>query len=100
MSEGIRIDKWLWAVRLVKTRSIATDLCKRGRVFIDGNAVKPSRQLQIGDQIIFEDMIHYTMVKSNMFNGVKHPDMAIWTKDDQLKIVRQFNYSDFKNRLS
>lgn len=58
------------------------------------------KELQIGDQIIFEDMIHYTMVKSNMFNGVKHPDIAIWTKNDQLKIIRQFNYSDFKNRLS
>ncbi len=58
------------------------------------------KELQVGDRIIFEDMIHYTMVKSNMFNGVKHPDIAIWTKDDQLKIVRQFNFQDFKNRLS
>jgi len=58
------------------------------------------KELQVGDQIIFEDMIHYTMVKSNMFNGVKHPDIAIWTKDNQLKIVRKFDYQDFKNRLS
>ena len=54
MSEGIRIDKWLWAVRLVKTRSIATDLCKRGKVFVDGSPAKPSKQLQIGDEIVIK----------------------------------------------
>ncbi len=58
------------------------------------------KELQAGDQIIFEDMIHYTMVKTTMFNGVKHPDIAIWTQNDELKIVRQFGYEDFKNRLS
>lgn len=58
------------------------------------------KDLQAGDRIIFEDMIHYTMVKTTMFNGVKHPDIAIWTQDDKLKIVRQFDYHDFKNRLS
>ncbi len=58
------------------------------------------KELQIGDQIIFEDMIHYTMVKTTMFNGIKHPDIAIWTMEDKLKVIRQFNYADFKNRLS
>ena len=58
------------------------------------------KDLKVGDQIIFEDMIHYTMVKTTMFNGVKHPDIAIWTKNDELKILRSFNYEDFKNRLS
>ncbi|WP_319501539.1 carboxynorspermidine decarboxylase [uncultured Draconibacterium sp.] len=58
------------------------------------------RELQIGEQIVFLDMIHYTMVKTTMFNGVNHPTIAIWTKDEQLKIVRKFNYEDFKNRLS
>jgi carboxynorspermidine decarboxylase len=58
------------------------------------------RELQIGEQIIFLDMIHYTMVKTTMFNGVNHPAIAIWTKDEQLNIVRKFRYEDFKNRLS
>lgn len=58
------------------------------------------RKLQIGEQVIFHDMIHYTMVKTTMFNGVNHPDIAIWTENDELKIVRQFNYQDFKSRLS
>ncbi|MCY1722955.1 carboxynorspermidine decarboxylase [Prolixibacteraceae bacterium Z1-6] len=57
-------------------------------------------ELQIGEQVVFLDMIHYTMVKTTMFNGVNHPTIAIWTEKDELKIVRQFNYNDFKNRLS
>ncbi|HYQ58255.1 MAG TPA: carboxynorspermidine decarboxylase [Draconibacterium sp.] len=58
------------------------------------------RELQIGDQIVFLDMIHYTMVKTTMFNGVNHPAIAIWTKEDKLKIIRRFKYEDFKARLS
>jgi carboxynorspermidine decarboxylase len=58
------------------------------------------RQLNIGDQIIFKDMIHYTMVKTTMFNGVNHPAIAIWKEIDSLEIVREFNYEDFKGRLS
>jgi len=58
------------------------------------------KQLNIGDQIIFKDMIHYTMVKTTMFNGVNHPAIAIWKENDSLEIVREFNYEDFKGRLS
>lgn len=58
------------------------------------------RELKIGGKIVFLDMIHYTMVKTSMFNGVNHPAIAIWTKNDRLKIVREFNYEDYKNRLS
>jgi carboxynorspermidine decarboxylase len=58
------------------------------------------RELKPGDQVIFRDMIHYTMVKTTMFNGVNHPAIAIWTEDEQLKIVREFHYEDFKGRLS
>ncbi|RIH64788.1 carboxynorspermidine decarboxylase [Mariniphaga sediminis] len=57
-------------------------------------------ELKPGDRIVFKDMIHYTMVKTTMFNGVKHPAIAIWTENDQLKIVREFQYEDFKGRLS
>jgi carboxynorspermidine decarboxylase len=56
--------------------------------------------LQIGDQLVFEDMIHYTMVKTTTFNGVKHPDISILREDGQLEIVKHFEYEDFKNRLS
>lgn len=56
-------------------------------------------ELKIGDRLILEDMIHYTMVKTTMFNGVKHPDIAILKKDGSLEILRQFIYEDFKSRL-
>ena len=58
------------------------------------------KELRPGDPIIFEDMIHYTTVKTTMFNGVNHPAIAIWTEDNHLKIVREFTYEDFKGRLS
>lgn len=47
----VRVDKWLWATRVFKTRSIATDACKKGRVTISGMNVKPSHGVKIGDVI-------------------------------------------------
>lgn len=47
----VRIDKWLWAVRIFKTRTAAADACKKGRVMIDGIAVKPSRNIREGEII-------------------------------------------------
>lgn len=58
------------------------------------------KELHIDDTIVFQDMIHYTMVKTTMFNGVNHPAIAIWTEKDELKIIRNFTYEDFKSRLS
>jgi carboxynorspermidine decarboxylase len=55
--------------------------------------------LSIGDPIIFEDMIHYTMVKTSMFNGVQHPAMGI-IRNDKFHLVREFTYQDYKSRLS
>lgn len=56
--------------------------------------------LEVGQKLIFEDMIHYTMVKTTMFNGVQHPRIAIWRPDQTLDVVREFHYEDFKGRLS
>ncbi len=58
------------------------------------------KELKVGDRIVFKDMIHYTMVKTTMFNGIYHPEIGIWTKEGYYKQVRKFNYNDFKNRLS
>lgn len=58
------------------------------------------QELQSGDTIVFEDMIHYTMVKTTMFNGVMHPSIAILKENGELEVVRKFNYLDYKNRLS
>jgi len=57
-------------------------------------------ELKIGEQIVFLDMIHYTMVKTTMFNGVNHPVIAIWRENGELDIIREFGYADFKSRLS
>ena len=51
MNEAVRIDKWLWAVRVFKTRTIASEACKKGRVLIDNNSVKPSRMIRIGEVV-------------------------------------------------
>jgi len=56
-------------------------------------------ELQIGEEIIFEDMIHYTTVKSNTFNGISHPAIGMHHEDGKLEILRQFGYEDYRNRM-
>jgi len=58
------------------------------------------KKLIPGDRIIFLDMIHYTMVKTTTFNGVHHPSIGIWTKEGKFRLIREFGYEDYKNRLS
>ena len=57
------------------------------------------RALVPGDRLVFHDMSHYTMVKTTMFNGVKHPNLALWD-GKTLDVVRRFGYADFRDRLS
>lgn len=57
-------------------------------------------ELMPGDRIVFLDMIHYTMVKTSTFNGVAHPSIGIWQSDGRFRMVRQFGYSDYRDRLS
>lgn len=56
--------------------------------------------LKVGDRIVFEDMIHYTIVKTTMFNGVSHPAIGLWTKEGTFELYRQFGYEDYKQRMS
>ncbi|MDR1878595.1 MAG: carboxynorspermidine decarboxylase, partial [Bacteroidales bacterium] len=56
--------------------------------------------LTTGSKIVFEDMAHYTMVKTTFFNGVQHPHIAVWTKEDELLLLRSFGYEDYKGKLS
>tara|TARA_R110002050_G_scaffold57423_5_gene129400 strand:+ start:331538 stop:332704 length:1167 start_codon:yes stop_codon:yes gene_type:complete len=72
--------------------------CLAGDVVDDYSFAEP---LQIGQRLIFEDMSHYTMVKTSTFNGTHLPALAIWnSKTDALNVVKTFGYEDFKNRLS
>jgi carboxynorspermidine decarboxylase len=59
-----------------------------------------NRELNAGDRIIFLDMIHYTMVKTTTFNGVHHPSIGIWTTDGKFRLLKEFSYRDYKDRLS
>ena len=56
-------------------------------------------QLQVGEEIIFEDMLHYTTVKTNMFNGISHPDIALLHTDGTLETLRSYDYSDYRGRM-
>ena len=56
-------------------------------------------ELQMGEEVIFEDMIHYTTVKTNMFNGVRHPSIGMLHEDGKMEILREFSYADYKNRM-
>ena len=53
-----------------------------------------------GDRIVFEDMIHYTMVKTTMFNGVTHPSIGLLKEDGSFQLIRQFGYEDYRDRMS
>lgn len=59
-----------------------------------------NKKLQQGERIIFLDMIHYTMVKTTTFNGVHHPSIGIWTRKGKFRLIREFGYKDYRNRLS
>ena len=56
-------------------------------------------ELQVGEQIIFEDMIHYTTVKTNTFNGITHPSIAMEHSDGTLEMLREYSYEDYRDRM-
>lgn len=56
-------------------------------------------ELQVGENIIFEDMLHYTTVKTTMFNGITHPDIMLAHSDGSIETLRHFAYNDYKSRM-
>ncbi len=78
------------------TYRIGGSSCLAGDYLKEYSFEKP---VNIGDKIVFEDMMHYTTVKSTMFNGVYHPRISVLEEDDSLNILREFNYQDYKNRM-
>ncbi len=79
------------------TYRLAGNTCLAGDIIGDYSFDKP---LQVGDKIILEDMIHYTMVKTTTFNGIKLPSIVIKVSDSCYQIVNNFGYNEYKNRLS
>lgn len=71
--------------------------CLAGDVIGDYSFPRP---LVVGDLLVFDDMAHYTMVKTTTFNGVKHPPIALLRPNGTVEIVREFGYTDFRDRLS
>jgi carboxynorspermidine decarboxylase len=79
------------------TYRMGGNTCLSGDYIGDWSFDKP---LKIGQKLVFDDMIHYTMVKTSTFNGVPHPSIGIWNEKDGFKLLKKFGYQDFKNRLS
>ena len=99
-----RIDKWLWAARIFKTRTIAADACKNGRVTLKGERVKPSRNIKVGDVIdVRKPSLTYTFrVKRAIENRVGAklvPEiMENITSPDQYELLEMTRISGFVNR--
>jgi ribosome-associated heat shock protein Hsp15 len=66
----VRIDKWLWAVRIYKTRSLATEACRNGRVKIGGQVIKASREVRVNDEIdIHMGVYHKTIIATGLLHN-------------------------------
>lgn len=86
------------ADKLAYTYRLGGLTCLAGDVIGDYSFAQP---LTVGQRLIFEDMAHYTMVKTTTFNGTKLPALAVWnSQTDALQVIKEFSYDDFKNRLS
>ena len=80
------------------TYRLGGQTCLAGDIMGDYSFDRP---LEIGQRLMFDDMSHYTMVKTSTFNGIGLPAIAIWnSQTDQLRVVKEFGYEDFRNRLS
>jgi len=93
MKTEVRIDKWLWAVRLFKTRTLAADACKKGKVIIQNVQVKPSRNVKVGDIVsIKRNPILFSFkvlaLSENRMNAKLVADFMLnVTTPDQLELI-------------
>ena len=104
MANDERIDKWLWATRIFKTRSIATAACKKGRVCFDGIAVKPSRTIKVGDTIsVRKPPITYTysvigLVQNRVGAKLVPNYLKNITSPDQYELLEMVKINGFIDR--
>lgn len=78
------------------TYRLGAPTCLAGDVIGDYSFDAP---LAVGDELVLDDMTHYTIVKTTHFNGVPHPDIAMLRRDGRVEVVRRFSYGDFEGRL-
>ena len=103
-SNEVRIDKWLWAVRIFKTRTIAADAIKMGRVTIGGQKVKPSRNVKIGEVIdVKKPPITYSfkvlaLAENRMGAKLVPGFMENVTRKEQLDLLEMNRISGFRDR--
>ena len=102
------MKKKLTLLPLVAVSLFALGACSSGSEPTKGEAdastvetttVADKTSFAVGDTIVFDDMIHYTMVKTTFFNGVQHPSIGIWTRENQFKLVHKFTYEQFRDKL-
>lgn len=79
------------------TYRLGGNSCLSGDFYGDWSFVKP---LKVGSRVVFLDMIHYTTVKTTMFNGISHPSLALQRTDGSVEILRQYSYDDYKSRMA
>ncbi len=99
--ESTRIDKWLWTVRIFKSRSISTEACKSGKVKVDGKNIKPSKEIKVGDIITVQQnpILKSVKVMRILKNRVSATlaaeameDLTTAEEYDKLKMMRELNY--------
>lgn len=105
-NENVRVDKWLWAVRIYKTRSLATEACRSGRVRIGGQIVKPSREMRVSDEVsmhlgIYTKSIRVIALLHNRVSAALVPnfleDITPQSELDKLKIQQEMK-TEFRPR--
>jgi len=101
MAERIRIDKWLWAVRIYKTRNLAADACRSGKVKINNKSVKPSYEVKLKETIVINltPLIKTVKVMGILKNRVAAKLVEDYLEDitpqeeyDKIKFMRELNY--------
>ncbi|MDE5689686.1 MAG: RNA-binding S4 domain-containing protein [Duncaniella sp.] len=100
----VRIDKWLWAMRIFKTRTIATDACKKGRVYVGDALAKPSRTIKVGDVVkVRKPPVTYSFrvlaLTQNRLGAKLVPDyMENITPKSELDLLERVKISGFIDR--
>ena len=104
MKEEVRIDKWLWATRIFKTRTIASDACKKGRVTIKGQNVKPSHGIRVGQVVeVRKPPVTYSfevlgLIENRVGAKLVPNYLKNITSRDQLELLEMVKISGFVNR--